>query len=125
MSWQSYITSILGSNFVQKAAIHGLDGSTWATSPGFAVTPDEAKALAKASTDPSGLYSGIFLQGTKYTFVRQDERSTYGRKGSDSGCVIVKTKQAILIGVYEAGVQAGNCNTVVEKMADYLISVGY
>jgi profilin len=39
--------------------------------------------------------------------------------------VIVKTKQTILIGVYEGGVQAGNCNTVVEKMADYLCSVGY
>ena len=46
-------------------------------------------------------------------------------QGPNAGCVVVKTTQAIIIAVYEAGIQPGNCATVVEKLADYLISVGY
>jgi len=42
-----------------------------------------------------------------------------------SGACCVKTKQAVLIGVYAEGAQAGDCNTVVEKLADYLIGAGY
>lgn len=46
-------------------------------------------------------------------------------QGGDSGCILVKTKQTIVIGIYEGGVQAGNCNLVVEKLADYLVSTQY
>jgi hypothetical protein len=41
------------------------------------------------------------------------------------GAVIVKTKQAILIGEYAAPVQAPEATPVVETLADYLISVSY
>lgn len=41
------------------------------------------------------------------------------------GVVIVKTKQAILIGHYPESVQPGGAATTVEKLADYLIGVGY
>jgi hypothetical protein len=37
----------------------------------------------------------------------------------------VKTKQAILIGVYDEPVQPGEATKVVEGLADYLISVNY
>jgi hypothetical protein len=37
----------------------------------------------------------------------------------------VKTKQAILIGVYGDPVQPGEATKVVEALADYLISVSY
>ena len=41
------------------------------------------------------------------------------------GIVIVKTKQALLIGHYPENVQPGQAATTVEKLADYLIGVGY
>ena len=41
------------------------------------------------------------------------------------GCVLVKTKQAILVAEYRAPLQAAECTPVVEGLADYLISVGY
>lgn len=44
--------------------------------------------------------------------------------GADSGVCIVKTNRALLIGVYGAGMQPGNCNAVMEKLADYLIENG-
>lgn len=39
--------------------------------------------------------------------------------------MIVKTKQAILVAEYNAPIQAAEATTVVEALADYLISVNY
>ena len=39
--------------------------------------------------------------------------------------VIVKTKQALLVAHYPETVQPGQTTFVVEKLADYLIGVGY
>ena len=87
------------------------------------MAPAEAQAFAKGVTDPTPFYgSGLKIEGVKFTFLRGDgERSLYGKKGSDAGCCIVKTKQCVIVAVYEGGIQAGQCNTVVEKLADYLI----
>ena len=41
------------------------------------------------------------------------------------GCVIVRTTQAILIGVYKSPIQQTEAVMVVEGLADYLIGVGY
>lgn len=51
-------------------------------------------------------------------------RSAYGRKGQ-SGCCVVKTSKAVLIGVFNEKMVAGQCNTVCEKLADYLRDSGY
>lgn len=39
--------------------------------------------------------------------------------------MIVKTKQAILVAVYEEPTQPGEATKVVESLADYLIGVNY
>ncbi len=39
--------------------------------------------------------------------------------------ITVKTKQAILIGVYDEKTQPGEAAKIVEGLADYLISVSY
>jgi profilin len=39
--------------------------------------------------------------------------------------VIVKTTQAVLVTEYMAPIQAAEATTVVETLADYLISVSY
>lgn len=65
---------------------------------------------------------GVRVGGHHYIFLRCEEgRSIYGRQGANAGVCIVKTKQALLIGLYGAGIQPGNCNAVIEKLADYLI----
>eukprot|EP00730_Choanoeca_flexa_P005480 TRINITY_DN11956_c0_g10_i4.p1 TRINITY_DN11956_c0_g10~~TRINITY_DN11956_c0_g10_i4.p1 ORF type:complete len:148 (+),score=15.98 TRINITY_DN11956_c0_g10_i4:57-446(+) len=129
MSWQQYVDqSLLGTGMVSKAALHGLDGSPWATSAGFQVAPAEATTIVNAlNADPTSLAgTGIKLAGVKYMFIRAEPgRSVYGRKGGDAGCVVVKTNQALVIGVYEGGIQGGSCTSVVEKLADYLVGVGY
>ena len=71
------------------------------------VTPAEAKSLLHGCDDPSPLQmSGIKLGGVKYMFLKNEAgRSAYGRKGGEAECVVVKTNQALVIGVYEGGVQ--------------------
>jgi len=46
---------------------------------------------------------------------------TQGREG----VIILKTKQALLVAHYPPTVQPGAATNTVEKLGDYLISVGY
>ena len=41
------------------------------------------------------------------------------------GCIIIKTKQAILVTEYVAPIQAQESSVVVYGLADYLKSVGF
>lgn len=41
------------------------------------------------------------------------------------GLCIVRTNQAVLVGVYASPILPGEANKIVEGLADYLISVGY
>ncbi|KNC82797.1 profilin-2 [Sphaeroforma arctica JP610] len=128
MSWQAYVdTNLVGTGHISKAAIHGLDGNPWASSSGFTVTPAEAAALIAGCADPTPMYSGIYIAGKKYMFLRNEpDRSVYGKEGSDNGCFVIKTGQCVLIAVYEgSNIQPRQAATVVEKLADYLIEVGY
>ncbi|CAI4210587.1 unnamed protein product [Parascedosporium putredinis] len=96
MSWQAYIDS---SGHLDKAAI--LSG-----------LPEEGKALAKTlGGDTNAAYAEGFHIGTE----------RYGKEGA----VVVKTKQAIVIGHYGEQHVAGNAANVVERLADYLIGLGY
>ncbi|KAJ3078649.1 profilin, required for normal timing of actin polymerization in response to thermal stress [Quaeritorhiza haematococci] len=115
MSWQSYVDSnLVGTGKIAKAAIHGLDGTAWATSAGFSAFTDASDIRA----------NGLHLAGVKYFTLRADDRSVYAKKGT-GGVACVKTKQAILIGVYQEPTQPPEANKVVEGLADYLISVNY
>jgi profilin len=113
----------------------------------------EAKVIVGAFGNPSKILSeGVKINGQKYLAVRYDDRSIYAKKVRATGPVrvrarapapsrltharaarsqgtgglcCVKTKQAVLIAVYAEGAQPGECNQIVEKLGDYLISVGY
>ncbi|KAI0916192.1 hypothetical protein AcW1_009968 [Taiwanofungus camphoratus] len=126
MSWQAYVdTNLVGSGRVSKAAIIGLAGGVWASSPGYTLSTDEQKKIVASFNDPSSAQaSGIRLAGQKFFTLQANERSIYGKKAAD-GCVLVKTKQAVLVTEYVAPLQAAETTPVVESLADYLISVGY
>ncbi|RKO98795.1 hypothetical protein CXG81DRAFT_28403 [Caulochytrium protostelioides] len=126
MSWQAYVDSnLLATGKIKKAAIHGLDGNLWATSADFSLPKAEVDTLIKAFVDPAGIRSaGLNLGGTKYVALRADDRSIYA-KTNTSGAVCVKTKQAVLIAIYENPVQPGEATKVVEGLADYLIGLNY
>jgi len=126
MSWQEYVdTQLVGTGHVSKAAIIGLDGTQWAASSGFAVTPAEGRGIVSAFNDASAIFaSGIRLGNDKFMTIKADTRSVYGKKGPGGVCC-VKTNQAVLIGLYDETIQPGQCATVTEKLADYLIENSY
>jgi profilin len=135
MSWQAYIdTSLVATGHVAYGAIYGLDGSLWTCSPELANVPADAiQAMVNAFSD-SGLAalrtSGCWLGpksedgANKYMVLRGDERSVYIKKGQGGGA-LVKTNQCVILGVYKEGQVTGQCNSAVEKLADYLIESGY
>ncbi|KAI0821091.1 profilin [Irpex lacteus] len=126
MSWQAYVdTNLLGSGKVTHAAILGQKGGIWASSKGFNLSQEEQNAIIGLHSKPDlAQANGFRLAGDKYFTLQANERSIYGKKQAN-GAVIVKTTQAILVTVYEAPIQQTESTTVVEALADYLISVGY
>ncbi|KAI0300563.1 profilin [Multifurca ochricompacta] len=126
MSWQFYVDShLVGSKKVSKAAILGLQGGVWAASPGYSLSQQEQKDIVSSFTDlPKTQANGIRLAGQKFFTLKAEDRSIYLKRGTD-GAVLVKTTQAVLVAEYIAPLQAGEATPEVEKLADYLISVGY
>ncbi|KAG8994491.1 profilin, required for normal timing of actin polymerization in response to thermal stress [Tulasnella sp. JGI-2019a] len=126
MSWQEYVdTNLVGSGKVTRAAILGQQGGVWATSSGFSITPTEQTAILNIFKNPENAQaSGVRIAGTKYFALQVTDKFLYGKQGAN-GCVIRKTTQAVIVAVYDSPIQAPECNTVVEKLADYFISVGY
>jgi len=125
MSWQSYVDDQLIAQGFKQALLAGHDGNAWATSPGFGLKAGEGAAIVSIFKTPANAFaSGITVNGVKYLSVKADERSLYGKKGN-GGVVIVKTGQAVVIGVYDEKLQPGNAALIVEKLADYLIENSY
>jgi len=126
MSWQAYVdTNLVGTGSIDKGAILGHDGSEWARSASFGIAPTEAQWLAANFSNETLLHEkGVQLEGKKHIVLNVTDRSVYLKEGKNGACC-VKTKQAILIGHYNESMQPGSATLVTEKLADYLISVGY
>jgi profilin len=128
MSWQPYVdTSLVGSGKIVAGAIVGHDGSVWAASPSIAskVTAEETKKLVTAFGDPNGIRSeGFRVAGTKYITIMSTDREIYGKSGA-SGICCCKTKQAVVVGLYDEKTVSGEAAKIVGALGDYLISVNY
>uniref|UniRef100_A0AC34Q7W0 Profilin n=1 Tax=Panagrolaimus sp. JU765 TaxID=591449 RepID=A0AC34Q7W0_9BILA len=126
MSWQDLVNNnLIGTGHVSKAAICGLDGSIWGKSDNFHIDPSEAAAAAKgfASKD-AVLASGLRFEGEKYFVLNADDERIIGKKASN-GFFIYKTRQAVVIGIYEGGVQPEMCSKTTGALADYFKSINY
>ncbi|ORY23269.1 profilin [Naematelia encephala] len=127
MSWQAYVDDqLLATGKISRAAILGKQGGIWAVSKGYTLAQKEQDVIVKTLfTKPDEVRAnGITLAGFKFMTIKAEPDEAIGRKG-ERGVFIVPTKQAILVGEYEAPAQAGDANIVVTGLADYLKSVGY
>nr|VWO97997.1 Uncharacterized protein [Ganoderma boninense] len=125
-NYPEYVDSnLIGTGKVSKAAIIGLQGGVWASSPGYTLSAEEQKAVVRAFEKPDEAQAGgVRLGGQKFFVLMANDRSIYAKKQGD-GAVLVKTKQAVLVAEYAAPIQAPETTPVVEGLADYLIGVGY
>ncbi|PIN10043.1 Profilin [Handroanthus impetiginosus] len=133
MSWQTYVDDHLMCDIdgqpglrLSAAAILGHDGVVWAQSSTFPqLSQAEIKGILTDFDEPGHLApTGLFFGGTKYMVIQGEPGAVIrGKKGS-GGITIKKTGQALVFGVYEEPVTPGQCNMVVERLADYLIDQG-
>ncbi|MBW5422014.1 hypothetical protein GKQ77_10600 [Streptomyces sp. BG9H] len=129
-NWQAYVgTSLVGTGHVSQGAIFSLDGQEWASSPDLHITQDEANRIIAALNGETKakdqLFSkGLFLAGQRYVMARCEDRTIYGRTGR-GGAAIAKSKQAVIIGIHNEEMMAGNASSTVESLADYLIDQGH
>jgi len=127
MSWQDYVNNnLVGSGYVRKAAIVGLDNSLWAKSADFNISVDEIRFItANIDNEAAFRASGVRVEEQKHIYLRTQEGAIYTKNKEVGGLCIAKCKQCILIGMYDTTMQPGACNDVVEKLADYLKNAGY
>merc|ERR1712002_1205313 len=122
MSWQSYVDTQLISKDLKGAAIAGLDGNIWAKSEGFNITVDEIKTVLNNFGEPSKLAStGINVCGTKYFYLSGNDEVLRGKQGK-GGIHIMKTKQTLLIGIYNEPMLNLQLNSFQE--ISFLLSLG-
>jgi len=125
MSWDSYRDTITNSGSVSKAAIVGVEGGVWSTSPGLDVTAEEIKAILSGLANPSTFQSsGVKVGGQKYMYILSDDNQVQGKQGA-TGVSIAKGVKCLIIGLYGEGQQQSNCRNQVERIRDYLLTVGY
>jgi len=116
---------LIGTGKVQKAAILGQAGGVWAISKGYDLSTQEQRDIIESLKNPKSVEGkGIVLGGQKFFILTVTPKCVYGKKGPN-GCVLVRTNQAVLVTEYTPPVQHTEAVVVVEKLADYLISVGY
>ncbi|CCD62864.1 Profilin-3 [Caenorhabditis elegans] len=126
MSWSDIINNnLIGSGNVSKAAILGFDGAVWAKSDNFNISVEEAVAAGKAFTSLDALLgTGLRLEGQKFLVLNADNDRIIGKQGG-SGFFIYKTIQAVIISIYEKGLQPEMCSKTTGALADYFRSIKY
>ena len=125
MSWQDYISQQLLAKNLKDGAIAGKDGQIWAKSPDFHVTPEEILRLVENYDSQEKLAAtGFQLAGQKYFYLSGNDYVMRGKQGK-GGVHVVKTHQAVILGLYEDPVQPAEAATVTESLGDYLKGVGY
>ena len=130
MSWQTYIDDHLmceiDGQYLTASAIIGHDGSVWAQSPNFPqFKPEEIAGIMKDFDEPGSLApTGLFLGNTKYMVIQGEPGAVIrGKKGS-GGVTVKKTSMALVVGIYDEPMTAGQCNIIVERLGDYLLDQG-
>lgn len=131
MSWQQYVDDQIVAKIDCKTAAMGslADGSLWGhfeTAPQFAITADELKTIVTNMRSGPEYFqaNGIRLGGEKFICLSAEEKLLRGRKGTSS-MAVVATQTCVIAAVAKDGFSAGQLNTVVEKLADYLKTNNY
>ncbi|KAM7440678.1 hypothetical protein ABFA07_010197 [Porites harrisoni] len=137
MSWDSYIDNIIaqskdssGKAHIDRACIIGLDGGA------FWNSPSRPNALKLQGNEPSNIArcfkskdfmpfmtDGVYVEGTRYQFLRVLDDKFVLAKKKDSGALCIQaTMTAVVIGHCPEGGQQGNTNKAVGIIGDYLES---
>ncbi|WP_287312905.1 profilin [Moorena sp. SIO1G6] len=109
----------------------GLDGGAkWTTDAhahALKLNPDESTNIANSfkSKDFTGFMAGgIWIEGQKYQFLREEDgKVVYGKKKDIGAVTLQASKTAVVIAHCREGGQQGNANKAVAVIAEYLESL--
>ncbi|KAJ7677953.1 profilin [Mycena polygramma] len=137
MSWQEYVENQLIAKGIRKAGIIGLKGGVWAahdyseadkanelSTPGH-TTLRSVFSDSEAESDQAVQAiqaSGLWIAGKKYFYTGPSEPTHMVGKLGAGGCVIAKTKLAVLVAEYDAPLQAPEAVKIVLDLANWLIA---
>jgi len=122
MSWQAYADRIT-SQGCTSGALYGLDNAAeWAKSANNKATASEAQAiLTRMSSNSTEKFT---YGGQDFIVLRNSGDVLYGKVGA-GGITAAKSGKALVVGVYDQNLQPGQCNNIVEGLAQYLSDAGY
>ena len=127
-SWVEYCQALLRTGHCHRAAIGGVDGELWGSSPNFkSLTSFEIVTLAKGFDDQEALKaSGIILAGKTYEVVTIDSQEMAGRltAGRRGGAAVARSKTAVVMATYNQNMVGGDCAEAVKKVADHMRAYG-
>lgn len=138
MSWDSYLDNLIahtkdntGTAHADRCCIIGLDtGAPWNSSGcanALKLQGQEGINIArcfKSKDFTSMMASGIFVEGEKYQFLREEDKKLALGKKKDFGAITMQcAKTAVVIGHTKEGCQQGNVNKGVAVIAEYLESM--
>ncbi|KAJ1927716.1 profilin, required for normal timing of actin polymerization in response to thermal stress [Tieghemiomyces parasiticus] len=124
MSWQAWADTITNAGF-KCGAIYGQQGGCWAQSNGCTLSDEEFQKISHGFQDVSQLgQTGLVVNGIKYFALLCDDTTLRGKKG-DNGVLIIKSNQAIVIGVFDSRMQPGEANLKLDDVVKNLKNSGY
>ncbi|XP_041359665.1 profilin-like [Gigantopelta aegis] len=128
-TWGDYILKLLERGYVTDAALHDVkDGKRWATSPEFQVLPEEAVEIVNGFQDGGERLrqNGLYIAHTKYSVTHSDSRVIVGQEDSTgTGCVLFKCQTCVIIATHSKTIAAAQCQSVVERVGEFLRNKGY
>ena len=129
MSWQDYVDiELIGSGYCRSAAIIGMDGSMFASTQTLALEKEEIGNVIVLFGDAKKRVAGntLTLKQREYVIQTATERTIQlGTDANDSGAVLVKTRQMVLVATWADWIRPERCLFVVESLADYLLQKGF
>ena len=102
---------------VTGGSIIGLDGGTWASTPGFYGSTSEF-SLFKEAFNPSSemIFKGIVFLGETYVVTDINSKVVVAKKGTNS-LVIVKCENCLVIGYHDDSIKFQSCYDAVVNLA--------
>ena len=151
MSWDGYVQNMMQSGMLDGVAILGsADGVIYAASDSLnihshpaTIEDENGQPINFEANEAAGLIDllnnqgivatppGIWLNNTRYHMVtfRDDVNAAY-LKRRNGGAIAIKTNTLIIVGTWSNdngnfARSAGNCNSVVEEIAEKFVTSGY
>jgi len=119
-NWNQVVANLKKVGFASVMVLGVTDGKHLASSPGFSLKPTEGQALLNRFKDPeSTIKEGIVLAGLPYAANIANMNSIRATR-SPGGAVVEKSATAILIGLYDAKLDAAQAGAQIQHEADRL-----